>query len=116
MRARLQCMLLAAALMGSWAPQAQSKGFSWGDYANKPEEWFRGEEGRRITANLLSHQSERELAQEFNTAKEPYRGTGRRSRGPSTTAQPSASSGSSPAPIRATGDAPIATPSSRGST
>lgn len=32
--------------------------FSWNRYVKKPDEWFRSEEGRRIAANLLSHQSE----------------------------------------------------------
>jgi PelA/Pel-15E family pectate lyase len=29
----------------------------WGRYANRPEEWYRGEEAKRITANVLSWQS-----------------------------------------------------------
>lgn len=29
----------------------------WGKFAQKPEEWYRSEEGRRIAMNILSHQS-----------------------------------------------------------
>src|SRR6266853_2571957 len=29
----------------------------WGKFAQKPDEWYRSEEGRRIATNILSHQS-----------------------------------------------------------
>ena len=48
----LVLLLLAANQVGSAAY------FSWSRYAKKPDEWFRSEEGRRIAANLLSHQSD----------------------------------------------------------
>src|SRR3954447_17079783 len=77
MRARLTCGLMAALVLGigPWVPFASGKGFTWGDYANKPDEWFRGEERRRITANLLSQQSEHgSWPKNFDTAAEPYTG------------------------------------------
>jgi lysophospholipase L1-like esterase len=30
---------------------------AWRDYANKPDDWYRGSEGRRVTENILSWQS-----------------------------------------------------------
>ena len=77
MRFRLVCSLLAlaSALIGPWAPAAWAAGFSWKDYANRPREWFRGEEGRRITANLLSQQADNgSWPKNFDTSKESYRG------------------------------------------
>jgi pectate lyase len=75
MRARPLCSILAAVLVGSWIPPASGKSFSWKDFANQPEEWFRGAEGRRITENLLSQQSERgSWPKNFDTSLEPYRG------------------------------------------
>jgi pectate lyase len=75
MRARLLSSLLAAALIGPWAADASGKGFSWKDYAGKPEEWFRGAEGRRTTENILSNQSPRgSWPKNYDTSAEPYRG------------------------------------------
>src|SRR4051794_15404850 len=77
MRARRFCSFLAGMLigMGPWVPSASARGFSWNDYAKKPDDWFRGEEGRRITANILSQQSDHgSWPKNFDTSKEPYRG------------------------------------------
>src|SRR3954470_645993 len=75
MRARPHCFLLAVVLIGSWIPSASGRGFSWRDYADQPDEWFRGAEGRRITENLLSYQSELgSWPKNFDTSEQPYRG------------------------------------------
>src|SRR5690348_6002357 len=77
MRARLLYCLLATGLIGSgpWAAPARGKSFSWRDYASKSDEWFRSEEGRRITANVLSQQADSgSWPKNFDTSQEPYRG------------------------------------------
>jgi PelA/Pel-15E family pectate lyase len=77
MRTRSLGIVLVAALFGTgpWSPSASARSFSWNDYSKKPDEWFRGEEGRRITANLLSQQSEHgSWPKNFDTSQEPYRG------------------------------------------
>jgi PelA/Pel-15E family pectate lyase len=78
MRAQRLCsFLVAVALLGvwPWGRSACGQGFPWRTYANKPSEWFKGEEGRRITANVLSNQSDRgSWPKNFNTASKPYEG------------------------------------------
>src|SRR5438477_481269 len=45
------------------------------EYLNKPDDWFRSDEGRRITANLLSHQSTLgSWPKNLDTAAAPYTG------------------------------------------
>lgn len=79
MRARPFDACLAAVIVlsgiGAWVPPASARSFSWDDYARKPDDWFRGEEGRRVTANLLSRQSRHgSWPKNVDTAKEPHRG------------------------------------------
>jgi hypothetical protein len=78
MSARRLCSFLAAVVLlgiGPWGRSAWGQGFPWRTYANQPAEWFRGEEGRRITANVLSNQSERgSWPKNFNTARSLYEG------------------------------------------
>jgi len=56
----VRCLALSFALLGTLTPvSAWAAGrFSWKTYANKPDDWFRGEEGKAVTANILSHQSD----------------------------------------------------------
>jgi len=45
----------------------------WSKFAQKPDEWHRSEEGRRIAANILSHQSvEGSWPKNIDTAAQPY--------------------------------------------
>jgi PelA/Pel-15E family pectate lyase len=75
MRARSTQFLVTAVLIGAWAPAAPGKGFSWKEYKNKPDEWFRGAEARPIIDNILSHQSPPgSWPKNLDTSKEPYRG------------------------------------------
>ncbi len=59
----------------SWAPASLAASFRWNTYAQRPDDWFRGEEGKRITANLLSQQAiNGSWPKNYDTAKEPYKG------------------------------------------
>ena len=61
----LTCLLLS--------PLALARGAR--DYLNKPEEWFGSEEGRRITDNILSYQSEQgSWPKNIDTTSTPYTG------------------------------------------
>jgi pectate lyase len=54
---------------------ARAQGFPWRTYAERPAEWYRSDEGRQITANVLSNQSERGgWPKNVNTARKPYEG------------------------------------------
>jgi hypothetical protein len=55
MRARLSATLLAVLMIGPWASDAPGASFSWKNYADKADEWFRGPDGKRTTENLLSN-------------------------------------------------------------
>lgn len=49
--------------------------FSWSSYASKPDDWYRGEEGRRIADNILSWQDEHgSWPKNENTASAPFDG------------------------------------------
>ena len=44
-------------------------------FLEQPDDWFRGEEGRRITANILSHQSPQGgWPKNLDTTRSPYTG------------------------------------------
>lgn len=30
-------------------------GARWGDYAKRSDDWYRGDDGKQVTANILSH-------------------------------------------------------------
>ena len=82
MRLRSFACLLAATLAGPWVATASGRGFSWKDYADQPDAWFRGEDGRRITANILSNQAANgSWPKNSDTALEPYRGDRAKIRG-----------------------------------
>jgi pectate lyase len=71
------CWLFAAALiaLGPAIPPAAAAGFPWKTYETRPSEWFQGEEGRTITANLLSNQSDHgSWPKNFDTSKQAYTG------------------------------------------
>jgi pectate lyase len=52
-----------------------AQGFPGRSYAERPAEWYRSDEGRQITANVLSNQSERGgWPKNVNTARKPYEG------------------------------------------
>jgi pectate lyase len=52
------------------------------DYLNRPEAWHRSEEGRRVAANVLSHQSAAgSWAKNTDTTSKPYEGDRSRIRG-----------------------------------
>jgi PelA/Pel-15E family pectate lyase len=46
-------LVISAAITGALAADAP-----WKTYANKPDEWYRGREGRAVAANVLSYQSD----------------------------------------------------------
>ena len=57
-KSRIGCILALhvfaiAGLAGAFAAPA------WRDYANKPDDWYRGADGRRVAENILSWQSPR---------------------------------------------------------
>src|SRR5690348_9911065 len=65
-------VLLILALSG--APRAQAAGGP-ARYLKQPEAWYRSEDGRQITANLLSYQApEGGWPKNLDTTAEPYRG------------------------------------------
>ena len=75
MRTRRTHGLFAAILIGVWAADACGKGFSWKEYQDRPDAWFRGAEGRTILDNILSHQSPPgSWPKNLDTSKAPYRG------------------------------------------
>ena len=52
-----------------------SRSADWGKFAQKPDERYRSEEGRRIAANILSHQSaEGSWPKNTDTTAERYSG------------------------------------------
>ncbi len=95
MRARPTPFLIMAVLIGVCTPTAPAKGFAWRDYQNKPDEWFRGAEGRTILGNIFSHQSPAgSWPKNLDTSKAPIGAIPPGSRGRSTTGRPSTSCGS----------------------
>lgn len=71
---RLGWLLAVVAILGGGRP-AVADGFSWKRYAEKPPEWFRGEEGRKTTACILSNQSPiGDWPKNFDTSAVPYSG------------------------------------------
>jgi pectate lyase len=71
----MRILVVVALSSGAWSPGALGRGFSWKDYSGRPEAWFRGEEGRRITANILSNQSaEGCWPKNLDTGKEAHEG------------------------------------------
>jgi len=50
----VRCWLWGALILGPWLGHAAPP---WRDFADQPDNWFRGAEGRRITTNILSWQS-----------------------------------------------------------
>jgi pectate lyase len=68
-------VLLAAALCAVLAPRAHAQSFPWRSYAAKSDDWYRGAEGRRVTENVLSYQSDRgDWPKNLDTSKAPYEG------------------------------------------
>src|SRR5262245_56113093 len=62
-------------VVGPGIPSAAGAGFPWKSYASQSPEWFRSEEGRTITANLLSNQSDQgSWPKNFDTSKQPHKG------------------------------------------
>jgi len=48
---------------------------AWRDYANRPDDWYRGAEGRRVTENILSWQSPlRSWPKNLDTTAKPFEG------------------------------------------
>ncbi len=51
--------VLALVLVGNTAlPALQAARPPWKTYREKPDEWYRGDEGTRVVANVLSYQSD----------------------------------------------------------
>jgi pectate lyase len=69
---------MAAAVLIGIGPRerlACGQGFPWRTYGERPADWYRGDEGRQVTANVLSNQSERgSWPKNFNTARKLYEG------------------------------------------
>jgi pectate lyase len=62
-------------VIGPGTNAALGQRFSWNAYATKPPEWFRSEEGRRRTANILSHQAPGgSWPKNMDTSAKPYEG------------------------------------------
>jgi PelA/Pel-15E family pectate lyase len=67
-------LLVVLVLTGTLAPSALAAGGAK-SYLKKPIDWFRSEEGRRITASILSYQSPQgSWPKNLDTTAEPYRG------------------------------------------
>jgi pectate lyase len=61
--------------VGPGSPVALGARYSWDNYASRPPEWYRGEEGRQITANVLSNQAPGgSWPKNFDTSRRPYEG------------------------------------------
>ncbi|WP_165075953.1 pectate lyase [Paludisphaera rhizosphaerae] len=70
----LAVVVVEVVLSGGGRP-AFGASFSWKKYAEKPPEWYRGEEGRKITACILSNQSPAgDWPKNFDTSAVPYTG------------------------------------------
>ena len=68
-------LLIVLLLIEACLPSAFAKGFSWRDYMRKPDDWFRGVEGRSRIENILSNQSSLgSWPKNFDTSDELYRG------------------------------------------
>ncbi len=67
--------LIPAFLLDATPSAAIAADFPWKIYAQKPDRWFGTEEGVRIAANVLSHQSQRgDWPKNIDTSEKPYRG------------------------------------------
>ena len=78
-RVGVRQILSAILLAGVVAPVASAQSFRWGQYARKPDDWFRSDEATSAAANILSHQSARgDWPKNLDTSARPY--TGDRSR------------------------------------
>jgi PelA/Pel-15E family pectate lyase len=63
-------MVIIAAITGTSAADAP-----WKTYATKPDEWYRGREGRTVAANILSYQSDQgSWPKNLDTTTQPYTG------------------------------------------
>jgi pectate lyase len=76
MQGLVSVMLLAALLSTSLAGRSVlASGLDWGSYRSKPDAWYAGEEGARLTANILSHQSSRgDWAKNLDTSVSRFAG------------------------------------------
>jgi PelA/Pel-15E family pectate lyase len=73
MRTNLTCLFPALVLLALVHPAFARGGAR--QYLNKPDEWFRSEEGRHIAANILSYQSEQgSWPKNIDTTASPYTG------------------------------------------
>jgi PelA/Pel-15E family pectate lyase len=82
MRAVCHVLLASAISAGGCAAQAVAGGFPWQRYANKPDAWYRSQEGLRIADNVLTYQSVHgSWPKNIDTASKPYQGDARRLRG-----------------------------------
>jgi pectate lyase len=69
-----RCQSLLLSLLACALP-ARALAAGPADYLNKPDDWFRSDEGRRITANVLSHQSDLgSWPKNLDTTAAPYTG------------------------------------------
>jgi PelA/Pel-15E family pectate lyase len=63
-------LVMSAAFTGSMAADAP-----WKTYLKKPDEWYRGQAGRVVAANVLSYQSDRgSWPKNLDTTVQPYTG------------------------------------------
>jgi pectate lyase len=66
---------LTAALFVSISPQATGKTPAWKSYAAESDDWYRSPEGQRVTANILSFQSDLgSWPKNIDTTEAPYTG------------------------------------------
>jgi len=78
----LYCCAAVACLAALCATAGAADHFSWPSYANKSEDWYRGEEAARVAENVLSWQSAHgSWPKNIDTAAKPYQGDRSRLRG-----------------------------------
>jgi pectate lyase len=71
---RIVLSLAAVLILSSTAP-APVRSTEWRTFATKPDDWYRGPEGSRVTSNILTHQSDLgSWPKNIDTTKAPYTG------------------------------------------
>jgi PelA/Pel-15E family pectate lyase len=72
---RIRPIVFALILFIMASPGTLAESFPWRVYADKPDDWFRSNDGARIADNVLSYQTERgDWPKNIDTSKAPYRG------------------------------------------
>jgi PelA/Pel-15E family pectate lyase len=78
----LRTIPAALALLAAALPPADAASFDWRAFATKPDAWFRGADGTRAAANILSHQSDLgDWPKNLDTSARPFEGDRSKLRG-----------------------------------